>query len=109
MSFNGLLNQTATVENPLGSTDRHGQASFEAAQTIRVRAEKTSRTIATATRERAPIDIKFFAGPTVNVLLDARITYLSVKYRTMVVSPIILGNGKVHHYEILAQDWSYGA
>ncbi len=107
MSFPLLLNQTAQIENQTGGSDRHGKPSFGTPRTFKVRAERTSRTIATATQERAPIDIKFFAMGNEVADLDDRITFLGKQYRVMVVSPIILGNGQTHHLEILGQHWSY--
>lgn len=107
MSFAGLLNQTAQIENRSGVEDLHGQPSFSTPRMIKVRAERTNRTIATATRENMPIDIKFFLMPSEVANLNDRITYQGGEYRIMMISPIILGNGKIHHQEVLANDWSY--
>ncbi len=109
MAINQLLNQTGTLENPTGSSDRHGNLGFTDAATIAMRFERSTRTIVTKEREREPIDGTVFVAPNVSVSMGARITFDSQRYRVMRVTTATLGNGKTHHIELLVQSWSYAS
>lgn len=107
MAINHLLNQTGHLETETGVTDRHGKPTFAAGANINIRFEQTSKIIATATKEREPIDGIVFVKPNQTVDIGDKLTYNEVEYRVMRVSPIVVGNGTVHHKELLVQRWSY--
>ncbi len=107
MSFNQLLNQSAQLENKSEETDRHGKPTFSGGREVRIRFEQTSKIIATADKEREPIDGRVFMLPSETVSKGDRLTYAGNAYRVMLCSPVVLGNGSVHHFELLVQHWSY--
>lgn len=109
MAITNLLNQTIQIEPRLADTDLHGRPSFGAPQSTKGRFQQTNRTITTAEREREPIDGLIWTMPSNPIEVGDRVTYNSIVYRAMRSSPIVLGNGKIHHYEAMVQLWSYGA
>lgn len=105
MSINHLLNQSATLSTK-GSVDKYGQNSFGSATSIKVRFEKTKKTIKTINKEEEPIDGVVFVNPNITVAVGDKLTYQSVEYRVMKSSPIVKGNGVVNHHELLVQEWN---
>lgn len=109
MAINHLLNQDGTIENRESGTDRHGNRSFGDARDVKIRFQRTNRTTMTAEREREPIDGIVFLSPDETVDTGDRITYAGQQYRVIKCEPVVLGNGVVHHYELMVQLWSFGA
>lgn len=107
MSFNSLLRQSISVENPSGSKDLHGKDSFGSATTVKCRFERVYKTITTAQREREPIHGMAIVPPTATVEQGAKVTFGTDTYRVMARSDAPGKNGSIHHYELMLQLWSY--
>lgn len=107
MSFNQLLKQTISLENPSGTLSKTGQPGFSAAISLSARVQKTHKSIPTKDRDRTPVHAIIFIGPATEPEIDAKITYDSTAYRVLAVEDVIGRNGSTHHYEIMAQLWSY--
>lgn len=109
MAITHLLNQTVTLRNPAGTRDRHGKPALDAGASLKARFQRTYKTIVTEQRDREPIHAVVFTGPSTVVEIGAKVTYESEDYRVMQVSDIRLGNGQVHHYELMCQLWSFAS
>lgn len=107
MNIKHLLNQTITIENPDGTITRQGKPNFDAVFTEQARCERTNKVISTRERDREPIDLVAFLQTTNTVKKGARLTYNDETYRIMSVSDVVGMNGSRHHYEIMAQLWSF--
>lgn len=104
MSFNALINQDAQLSAASGR-DRYGKASQGSPVNIKCRFEQVNKTILNPQGETEPIDGIVFVLPTVTVSVGDKFTYQSLNYRVLVVAPIILGKGAVHHKELKVQRW----
>lgn len=107
MSFNSHLNQSITLANPSGTRDKQGQPGYAAAVTLRARVQRTNKTIVTKDRDRAPIHAIIFIGPATEPQTDSQIVYDGTIYRVMAIEDVPGKNGQTHHYEIMAQLWSF--
>lgn len=109
MSLASLLRQTAQYEDPNGGQNRQGDRTLGTAIQMKVRVERTNKTIVTAEREREPIDAIIFAGPDESISIGGRFTYEGTQFRVMRLSDVVGANGRRHHWEVEAQLWSFGA
>lgn len=109
MSFKSLLNQTISVKQPTATQDRQGHFGLGSAVEMRSRFERTYKTIVTAEKERTPIDAVFAIGPEVTVAIGSQVAYSNELYRVMTRNDVPGRNGKIHHYELMCQMWSYAS
>lgn len=109
MALTHLLNQTISVQEPTGARDMHGKKALSSATEYRARFERTYKTIITAEREREPIHGIVFVDDDTDIDVGSKVTYDSNAYRVMERSDLVLGNGKVHHRELMVQLWSFGS
>lgn len=109
MSLVGLLNQTAQYEDPNGTQNRQGDSALGSATQMRVRVERTNKTIVTAEREREPIDAIIYAGPNESISIGGRFTYQGQQFRVMRLSDVVGFNGRRDHWEVEAQLWSFAS
>lgn len=107
MALGGLLNQTITYENPTAGRTEEGVALYAAAVSCPARFEQVNKTILSAQKEREPINGRVFIGPNETILQEARVTYAETLYRVLSIEKVVVGNGKLHHYELLVQLWSF--
>lgn len=107
MSLYSLLRQTISIQNRSGARDKQGQPAFGSASSLRARVQKTHKTIATSERDRTPVHAIIFVGPETEPQIDAKITYETTEYRVLAVEAVPGRDGRTHHYEIMAQLWSY--
>lgn len=107
MSFRQFLQQSIILENKATGRSKTGEPTFEAGQSLSGRVQRTQKTIVNKDKELTPIHAIIFVDPTVEPEIDAKITYNSTEYRVMAVEDVIGRNGSTHHYEVMAQLWSY--
>lgn len=105
MSISNLLNQTITL-TAQGEQDKFGKASFSSGTDYNARFERTNKTIHTKENTVEPIDGVVFLSSDVTVSLGDRIVYDSQTYRVMKISEPPIGNGVIHHKELLVQEWN---
>ncbi len=109
MSFQSLLRQTVSIENPGTARDKNGRAVLGSSTSYKARVQRTNKTIITAERDREPIDAIIFLDRNAVVSKGAKLTYDSEAYRVMTIEDVPGRNGTTHHYEIKAQLWSYNS
>ena len=109
MSFTALLRQTISVKSMDGARDLHGKRALGTATEYRARFERTYKTIVTAEREREPIHAVVFVGKDADIEVGAQVTYDSQEYRVLERSDVAGRNGRVHHYELMLQLWSFNS
>jgi hypothetical protein len=107
MAINNFFNQTITVENPAETRNRQGRFDFDTPITLKARVERTNRTVTSAEHDRVPIDAVIYSGPAFEVKNGAKITYGSDTFLVVTKSDVVKGNGRLHHYEIMARLWSF--
>ena len=104
MSFTGLLQQTATVQNK-SALDRYGRQIFGSSSTINCRFEKSNKTILLSNGETATIDGIIFVNNDTTVNTDDKITFGSDTYKVVNKNTVVLGNGRTHHIELEVVKW----
>lgn len=109
MSLKSFLKHTISVENPTGSTDRHGDDAFGAATDVPARAERKFKVTVDKDKERRPIHMQFIVGPSSTVLIGARVTYDGEVYRVVERNDAPGRRGDIHHYELMCQYWSFSS
>lgn len=109
MSFNALLRQTISVKNRDGARDLHGKQALGSSTDYKARFERTYKTIVTAEREREPIHGIVFVPKNVDISIGAQLIYGSEEFRVLEREDVVGRNGRVHHYELLVQLWSFGS
>ncbi len=109
MSFQALLRQTVSVQNPGTTRDKTGRVSLATAVSYKARVQRTNKTIVTAERDREPIDAIIFLNRDAIIQKGGKITYDSEEYRIMTIEDVVGRNGSTHHYEVKAQLWSYNS
>lgn len=107
MGIEQLLNQTIAVKNPRTTRDKSGNQSLGSSVSMRARAQRTNKIIATATSDREPIDLIVFVTDSVEI--GAQVTYDSQQYRVMAVNDRVGYGGTTHHLELMCQHWSYAS
>lgn len=105
MAIGGLLNQSIVVANPTGP-DVHNKQGYATPVTYKGRFEQTYKIIPSTTQEQMAINGIVFLPATADIQENAKVTYNGGLYRTIVVSPIVDGQGRVHHIECMVQNWN---
>lgn len=107
MSVKRFLKHTLSVENPTGTTDRHGDDSFAAAVDVPARVERKFRVLVDKDKNRHPIHMTAIIGPDSTVQRNARVTYDGQVYRVYDSNDAPGRSGAIHHYELLCQHWEF--
>lgn len=108
MALNSFLTEAITVRSPSGSADRHGRDELSSAITVRARAERRFKVVVDKERERQPVHMAFIVGPGNEIEIGAKITYGGRDYRVLERNDAPGRRGKIHHYELMCQYWSFG-
>ena len=109
MAIAHLLNQLVTIYSQSAGVDKHGNVTFSSGSAVLGRFQRTNKTIVTDTKEIEPIDGIVFLSADVTVEVGDKLTYAGEAYRVMKRSSHIVGNGRLHHTELMVQLWGYGA
>jgi hypothetical protein len=105
MSVSTLSRQTVSIY-PQGVRDKFNRISWGSAVVHRCRFQKISQVIATAEKEREPIDgLAMISGnPTVEI--GDKLVYGVDNYKVMAKKENIDGIGNVNHVTLKVQKWS---
>lgn len=103
MSYNGLLNQSATLYNG-SSVDEYGRDSYAAGTTVKCRFEEVDKSRLLPNGEIKQIDGIVFVQGDATVNIGDKITYSSVNYR-VVSKNVVVARATTHHIELEVQRW----
>lgn len=104
MSFNGFLNQDATVYNQ-SSLDRYGRENFGSGTSIKCRFERKKKAKLMPSGETQIIDGIVYCKPDITVNVDDKLTFDSNNYKVLNKESVVVGNGTTHHLELEVIKW----